>query len=177
MTTDDTIIGKRFSEDYYNEVLSDSTPDDISDDTSELTKIRKTELTQIRKTLVLYSDEDPSHNNPETLRLEGRLLLKRLKKAHHVLVEGITSGKLGDDNFQSHREMFWHYMSRVLWDIYGPKLSESMKWDTENSPEIIEGKLPTMLPIGDYYTHLFPPLRNSPLNRSKENRHVAFTTF
>ena len=80
-----------------------------------------------------------------------------IETAFQVLVDGITSGKLGDDNFQSHREMFWHYMSRVLWDIYGPKLSESMKWDTENSPEIIEGKLPTMLPIGDYYTHLFPP--------------------
>ena len=132
--------GERFSSNYYNQVLPD--------DTSELTKIREK--------LVDYY-EYPRHNNPSTSPPEGKLLLKRLKTAFQVLVDGITSGKLGDDNFQSHREMFWHYMSRVLWDIYGRKLSVSMKWDTENSPEIIEGKLPTMLPIGDYYTHLFPP--------------------
>lgn len=151
MTTDDTIIGKRFSEDYYNEVLSDSTSDDISDDTSELTQIRKTELAQIRKTLVLYLDEDPSHNNPETLQLEGRLLLKRLKKAHHVLVEGITSGNLGD---RIHREIFWGRMSVVLLYLYGDKFSTWMRHDTNNIHETIAGRLPTMLPIGGYYIHL-----------------------
>ena len=147
----------RFSDDYYNKVLPDDyyrPPDNDSDIPPHLP-----ELTRIREVLKLWY-EDAMPNTP------GTSLLERLKTAFKVLVKGIRTSDLSGDDFQSHREMFWYYMSEVLWFIYGEDLrSGHLRWEREDSSKIIEGLLPTMLPIGGYGRQLWryvPPQKNPP---------------